>query len=337
MTRVGIVGADIVHALQYASILRPEHGSAAAMIEVPPLDPTLEAELADVRCESVVGPTEPWTRGRLDSFAAIKQTTVTCWWGAERAAAEAMANRLGIDNVVDRIEEMVDQVDAVLVCTKQATDREALVLPFLRAGIPTFVDKPLADSSRSAAHLVAAAKNSNTLLFSSSPWRWAPCVADLRRRLPELGGVSSVIMSAPAPGDWFFYLIHSVEMLQHLLGEGVRAVSATCENHHRTIVADWDDGRRGIINGMRDVAWVRHAVVYGRRGYLEAEVTNAHRDEGKIQIIVNFINAVAAGQPPLSYSALTEAIDVLVAAKLSAERNGTWVSLAEVSDDEETM
>lgn len=330
MIRVGVVGADINHALEYASLISPPADAKTPMLEFPPLDPTLEASVATVRCAANTEPDQRLTLEDVASEPAIADAEVTCWWGRTRSDAEAMAARLGVDTVVDDPAQMLGQVDAVLVCTKAAAEHHALALPFVEAGIPTFVDKPFTDDAGHAAELLAAARRTDAVLFSSSPWKWSPAVASLRDSLPRLGGLRTAVASGPAPGDGFFYVSHSVELVQYVLGTGAEHVTCVDGPGHRSIVIGWSDGRLGMVNAMRDVAWVRHLVVYGVEGYLEAEVTNVHRDEGKVRMILEFMKAVRTGIPPVPLDYLQEATDVLVAAELSARDGGRRVELTEL-------
>jgi len=330
VTRVGIVGADIIHALEYASIISPPPDARTPMLAVPPRDPTMEATLARVRCPAAADPTRRWTADDVRREPALAGAEVTCWWGATRQDAEEMAVRLGVTTVVDDPSEMLGQVDAVLVCAREAADHHALAAPFLSAGVATFIDKPFTADAREAADLIRLARDTGAVLFSSSPWKWSPVVSSLCASLPQLGEVRTAIAGGPAPGDGFFYVSHSVELVQFVLGTGAEHVTCIDSPAHRSIVIGWSGGRLGIVNAMRDIAWVRHLVTYGVEGYLEADVSNAHRDEGKIQMIVEFMRSVGTGRPPLSLDHLQEATDILVAAERSSQEGGRRVDVAEL-------
>lgn len=331
MTRVGIVGADIIHALEYASIISPPPDARTPMLAVPPRDPTMEATLAQVRCLAAEDPAQRRTLDDVRREPALADAEVTCWWGAKRQDAEEMAARLGVSNVVDDPKEMLGQVDAVLVCAREAADHHALALPFLSAGIATFIDKPFTADASEAADLIRVARETGAVLFSSSPWKWSPVVNSLCDSLPKLGEVRTAIASGPAPGDGFFYVSHSVELVQYVLGTGAEHVTCIDSPSHRSIVIGWSGGRLGIVNAMRDIAWVRHLVTYGVEGYLEADVSNTHRDEGKIRMIVEFMRSAAAGTPPLPLDYLQEATDILVAAEQSSREGGRRVDVADLS------
>lgn len=193
----------------------------------------------------------------------------------------------------------------------------------------TFVDKPFCEDLGQAREMVAAARRTGAVLFSSSPWKWSPAVQEVKRRLPELGDVRSAICSGPGPQGAFFYVTHSVETLQFLFGTGVDHVTCISDALHHAIMLQYADGRVGFVNAMRNIAWLRHAVVYGVNGYLEADISNPQRDEGMVRLMVEFVRAIRSGAPPLPLEYPLEATAIMVAAQRSASEGGRRLYLGE--------
>lgn len=328
--RVGVLGSDMIHALQYASVMTPRPGAEEAMIEAAPLRDHLEDRVAPLRCAASGDPERVTTRQEIRSDPDFRDVEVVCWWGENADAAARMAAQLGVERVVGSPEEMVGDVDAVMICTYSGDHHAELALPFLEAGVATFVDKPFATRMDDALRMVQAARQHGAVLFSSSPWKWSPAIQRLGESLSRLGAVRSGVLSGPGPGGPFFYVTHLVETFQYLFGPGVGRVFSLVSDGARTITAEFADGRVGFLNALPGAAWFRHAVVYGTNGYLEAEVTDAHRDEGQIRTVVEFVRAIRSGEPPLPLDYLLEATAVLVAAQLSAERDGDPVHLDEI-------
>ena len=72
------------------------------------------------------------------------KVTHICFTGyVGREDAEMCAKINGIPNVVDTPEEMIGQVDAVIIATDIGDEHVDRCRPFVEAGIPMFVDKPL--------------------------------------------------------------------------------------------------------------------------------------------------------------------------------------------------
>jgi len=121
------------------------------------------------------------------------------------------------------LDELLGMVDAVIVGHRHGDLHRAAAIASLAAGKPTFVDKPLANSVDDAAAIVAAAERHGTPLLSGSALRWQAETARLKARLAGIDGDREVM----AYGTWYpnseyggpiFYAIHTVELVQELLG-----------------------------------------------------------------------------------------------------------------------
>jgi virulence factor len=154
------------------------------------------------------------------------------------------------------IDELVEQVDAVMVETQDGPDHLAQALPFVEAGLPTFVDKPLATSTADAERLVRAATTKGVAFGSASSLRYALEVQDVRRRAAELGpvlgvDVYTVAVLHPRNPGLFHYGVHGVEMLYELMGTGCQSVRCTWDEGSEVVVGKWADGRIGTARGLR--------------------------------------------------------------------------------------
>ncbi|NUR89739.1 MAG: Gfo/Idh/MocA family oxidoreductase [Nonomuraea sp.] len=136
------------------------------------------------------------------------------------AGTAERATQLGIDTLLERPEDLIGQVDAAIVMDRDGDLHRPHAEPLLKAGIPVFVDKPLAGSVADAEAILAAAKAGGVPVTSSSALRWA--VVAMRERLEPLGEIRSVIATGPVQrespyGGLAFYGIHPVEMALALL------------------------------------------------------------------------------------------------------------------------
>ena len=75
-------------------------------------------------------------------------THICCTGYAGRDMAEHMAKASNIPNVVDDPLEMLGQVDAVICATDIGDEHIERCKPFLDAGIPMFIDKPLVNTEK---------------------------------------------------------------------------------------------------------------------------------------------------------------------------------------------
>jgi predicted dehydrogenase len=78
--------------------------------------------------------------------------------------------------------------DAVLIATPSATHAE-LALPYVEAGIPTFIEKPMATTTADAERIAAAASRTGTPVFVGHIYLYHPALLALMDALPALGAV----------------------------------------------------------------------------------------------------------------------------------------------------
>lgn len=318
--RIGIVGSDSIHAFQYASIINAPVSDDSP---VPLVRHAIEHQAGGPVLVRPVNFSE--FEGKRITGAQIRRDPdlgdlrVTCWWSPDSAGARDFAQKLNVDKVVGNIDEMVGEVDLALVCSLHGEDHYAQTMPFLQAGISVFVDKPLCHSRQDAQRLVDVARRHKAVVWSSSPWRWSPVIQDLKSQLPTLGGIRSVVCSAPAYDGRYFYTVHSVELVQELLGGRPCWVAAQDTDTNYVVTIEYEGSRVAIINGLRGTRWMRQVMVFGDHGYLEAEVTNEQRDEGMARMLTSILRQMRNGRWPGPPDALVEVVATMDAASRSAD------------------
>ena len=107
--------------------------------------------------------------------------------------------------------------------------------PFLKTGVPTYIDKPLAPSFAEARPVIDLAESSGTPVFSCSPRRFADAIVDLQANLDRQ--VGEVFGGMTCGGlnfsDARFYGIHHLDVLLSVLGCDIESVHEIGDAHHR--------------------------------------------------------------------------------------------------------
>lgn len=177
------------------------------------------------------------TEGRHPGFRAAALV------GGRSARNDALAAAGGIDVVVDKPEDLLGQVDAAIISTRDGAAHRAQAEPLLAAGMPVLVDKPLATSVADAQAIIAAAEAGGAPVVSCSALRFVPEISALTT--PGRGPMRQLTIAGPADPDseysgLFFYGIHHVEAALEILGNPVVApgtVEATVSRHGDTTTA----------------------------------------------------------------------------------------------------
>ena len=111
-----------------------------------------------------------------------------CYDYSRDAASEFSEVFCGKPRVCRTLEEMAGCVDAAYIgdCDGGGGDHLKLARPFIKRGIPTFVDKPFASSLRDAKSIVRLARKHRTPVFNSSILSQVPAADAFRSRLQEI-------------------------------------------------------------------------------------------------------------------------------------------------------
>ncbi len=157
--------------------------------------------------------------------------------------------------IVDSLAGLRGQCDAIML---ESIDGRVHLEQFQVVsewGVPIFIDKPLAVSGSDAREIARLASERGVRATSSSALRFAgPFQAALAEGPGErvLGadiyGPMSLVEKCPG---YFWYGIHSAEMLFTALGGGCREVLAVREDSHDVVIGRWGDGRLGTLRGNR--------------------------------------------------------------------------------------
>lgn len=128
----------------------------------------------------------------------------------------------GITQVCASVDEMVEVVDAAMVLGQNWDRHLERARPFIEAGKPVYIDKPIVGRLRDVEELAALAEGGAPIMGGSS-MRYAQPLLDLRARRHELGPILSAYASGP--GDFLNYGCHIAEMVAGFFGRGAGAVS----------------------------------------------------------------------------------------------------------------
>lgn len=133
---------------------------------------------------------------------------VTHVWCQDKAIAEHIAAASNIANVVTDMEEMIGSIDALLLARDDAENHYQMALPFLKAGIPVFIDKPMAVKKEEAEKIWAACQYSNQV-FSCSSLRFSKELQVTTQDREAIGTIR--IVEGSMVKKWDTYAIHVLE------------------------------------------------------------------------------------------------------------------------------
>jgi len=283
-------------------------------------DPEAMARLCPV-------PTIPEYLGRqpLDSVR-IEGARVTHVWTDDPADAPKVAEASLVAQVVDRPEAVIGEVDAVIVATDDGSDHVRRARPFIEAGLPVFVDKPLATTREELAQFVAWHREGRVFL-STSGMRYARETrldAETRDRLGELRWITSFTCKT-----WERYGIHALEAAAPLLGPGFLEASTRSDAGGDLVHLSHRSGARLTIGAIHDAYGSFGALhLYGTGGDLALKLRDTYH-AFRSQLLA-FVEMLRTDEPPLPFAETAELMGALIAATESRERAGEPVAIAPI-------
>lgn len=153
---------------------------------------------------------------------------VVAIYGEDKAASEAVRDKCGVEIMTP--EEMLGKVDAIMVTSRDGALHAGYAKPFIEAGIPAFVDKPLTRDVEEASALMRLAKEKGVPIVGGSSLKYPEDLAALKEVVKK-GEVRGADLAAPVSlvndyGGFFFYASHLVEMTMAIFGSQPRKIWA---------------------------------------------------------------------------------------------------------------
>lgn len=254
------------------------------------------------------------------------KVTHVCCTGDGGFTADHVAKCSLIPNVVEKPTDVIGQVDAVIIATDKGGEHVARARPFVEAGLPVFVDKPLADNApdlRVFCEWVAAGK----AIMSSSSMRYTKEFLPYRLSTHELGELRFV--SITTPKSWETYGIHALEAIYPIMGPGFLTARNTGTKERNIVHLKHRCGADAIVVATADM--------YGSFGCLQLCGT-----AGKVQVssgdtffsfkaqLVAFIEYLRTGVRPFPFAETVELMQLVIAGIRSREEGGREVALTEI-------
>lgn len=153
-----------------------------------------------------------------ETFASIlddrDDATVKAVWDSGEIRTDAYADEFCTDHDATRYDDphaMLHEVDAAMVLTVDWCSHRPLAVPFLEAGVPTMIDKPLAGSVSDVDAIEAASKRGDAPLYGGSAVPFHPATSALPETNPET-------LFCSGYGDPFYYGVHLIDTARSVIG-----------------------------------------------------------------------------------------------------------------------
>lgn len=254
----------------------------------------------------------------------VKITHVCCTGYAGREEAEHIARAAKIQNVCDRPEEMIGEVDAVIVATDNGNEHVERCRPFVEAGIPMFIDKPLVNKEEDLRTFVQWRKE-GAKFISSSSMRYCKEFEPYYENHYELGELRYICSTMAKKYET--YGIHALEAMYPLLGEGFISARHTGTKEKTIVHLKHKNGCDvHIVQGLDMVSL--GMLVLGNKEAIHLKSGDSYYAFKK-QLDV-FVKWLRTGEEPFPFSQTVELMKLVIAGLRSREEGGREVLLSEI-------
>ena len=224
-------------------------------------------------------------------------------WGETRAFAEKAMQEGRIPNVVDEPNDMLGKIDGLIIDHRHGKFHLEPAIPFIEAGVPTFIDKPFCYRAKEGKAFLKRAKALGTPVTSFSSIAHSYETFDIIDQLKSMGDINQVVRYGPIDlqskyGGIFFYGPHTVQPLLYMFGHTVTKVRvhSNVENSGASLI--FENGMMAsLIFTTKNYAW--HTYVETEKGIEELKSQRDDNLTGKNY--VDMVNMFKTGIEPRSH------------------------------------
>lgn len=171
----------------------------------------------------------------------IKGAKVTHIWTQDKAVSEQVAKASNIDYVVEHYKDMIGQVDAILLARDDAENHYEMAKSFIEAGLPIYIDKPLATSLKEA-EIIYNLEKYKGQIFCCSALSYAKelkLTDELKNEIGEIKYIDAIVIK-----DWEKYSIHIIEPVLKMFDDYGKIIAESSNVYYNchSVTVNWENG-----------------------------------------------------------------------------------------------
>ena len=295
--RIGLIGLDTSHVIAFTKIIN---------------DPKATGPLAKAK---VVAAFKGGSRDIPSSADRIDKYT------------ETLTKEYGL-KLYPNIAELCKNVDAIMLESVDGRPKVRQAIPVIDAGLPLFIDKPMAGSLAEVIFIFDYAKKKGVPLFSSSSLRYGKTSQAIRHG--SIGIVTRAEVHSPCSlevhhPDLFWYGVHGCESLFTVMGTGCQSVvRRTTADGKIEVEGTWKSDQSNRIGIFRE------GKGYGGKAKGTKGESEAGGYDGYAPLVVEAVKMFQTGKVPVGAQETIEMFAFMAAADESKRRGGKSVTIQEM-------
>lgn len=208
--------------------------------------------------------------------------------------------------------EFLGRVDGIMVTARHGDHHHEYALPYVKAGVPAFIDKPFTVGLDKADELLRAAMDGGALLCGGSSLKYLDemnALARFRMAKTVVGGnVTAPVNMVNPYGGFYFYAQHLIEILFSVFGTDIASVYARAHGDEDRVSVIFDYGGYDVTAQFYG-SYTYSATVFAKEGSRHAaaeDVTYCYEKE-----LDDFVNMVSTKTMPHDYDSLVKPLKLM--------------------------
>jgi predicted dehydrogenase len=240
-------------------------------------------------------------------------------WGETDDFAKAAAEKGKIPNIVKNPEEMIGKIDALIVDHRHPKYHLEAAIPFIKAKIPTFIDKPFCYRVSEGKKFLELARSVGTPVSSWSTSAHTDKVMDIKNRVGALGQINNIVGYGPVDiesqwGGVFFYGVHFTDQLLYIFGDNVSRVRITKNGRTATGSLVFNNGMLATIAFL---TLARDSTFYTETKKGMVELKSDVKETDPPRCYIDMVNMFRTGKEPRTHQSILYSMAVLEALERS--------------------
>ncbi len=242
-------------------------------------------------------------------------------WGETDAFAKSAMEKGAIPFQVKNEIEMLGKIDALIVDHRHPKYHLEPAIPYIKEGIPTFIDKPFCYRAAEGKDFLLLAKKLGTPVTSYSSIAHSAATFDIMEQVAALGKINQVIRTGSVDldsqyGGVFFYGVHIVEPLMYMFGEDIAEVKVIRNGKQGNASLRFSSGLFAtLIFKEKAYGWETFIDTSDKFVELKSRVEESDPPKNYTDMVEMF----RTGKEPRSHQSILNGVSVLEALEKSAE------------------
>jgi len=243
-------------------------------------------------------------------------------WGETEEFAAKTAETGSIPNIVQEPAEMLGKIEALIVDHRHPKYHLDAAAPFIKEGIPTFIDKPFCYNSKKGKEFLKTARENNAPVTSFSVLPHQETFSDFLKEKEQAKDILAGSTYGPCDlqsqwGGVFFYGIHQVDLILHAFGYDPEKVHVTKNGENAVVEIFYPQGKIVTMNLIKEGIKTFGISALSGRGLIYKSVI--FDENPYLSGVKTFTGMFKTGAEPVPHEEILKPVQVLEAVDRSLE------------------